>query len=77
MSIAMRIPCRQRLSYLCGALMAAGASDSLQAPFRWRNTTVVQRRTLLAAALGWMLDAFDVMLYSIVLATLDARIQHG
>src|SRR5258705_11984026 len=25
-----------------------------------------QRRTLLAAALGWMLDAFDVMLYSLV-----------
>jgi len=40
------------------------------APFRWRNTTDAQRRTLLAAALGWMLDAFDVMLYSIVLATL-------
>ncbi len=27
-----------------------------------------QKRTLLAAALGWMLDAFDVMLYSLVLA---------
>jgi MFS family permease len=27
-----------------------------------------QRRTLIAAALGWMLDAFDVMLYSLVLA---------
>ena len=40
------------------------------APFRWRNTSGVQRRTLLAAGLGWMLDAFDVMLYSIVLATL-------
>ena len=40
------------------------------APFGWRNTTDAQRRTLLAAALGWMLDAFDVMLYSIVLATL-------
>jgi len=26
-----------------------------------------QRRTLIAAALGWMLDAFDVMLYSLVL----------
>src|SRR5438270_9766194 len=25
-----------------------------------------QRRTLVAAALGWMLDAFDVMLYSLV-----------
>src|SRR3954452_24947288 len=39
-------------------------------PLRWRNTTGLQRRTLVAAALGWMLDAFDVMLYSIVLATL-------
>jgi MFS family permease len=38
--------------------------------FRWRDTTIVQRRTVLAAGLGWMLDAFDVMLYSIVLATL-------
>jgi MFS family permease len=37
---------------------------------RWRDTTLAQRRTLLAAGLGWMLDAFDVMLYSIVLATL-------
>jgi MFS family permease len=27
-----------------------------------------QRRTLVAASLGWMLDAFDVMLYAIVLA---------
>ncbi len=43
-------------------------SDATQ--FRWRNTTVPQRRTLIAAGLGWMLDAFDVMLYSIVLATL-------
>lgn len=39
-------------------------------PLRWRDTSSAQRRTLLAAALGWMLDAFDVMLYSIVLATL-------
>jgi MFS family permease len=29
-----------------------------------------QRRTLLAAALGWMLDAFDAMLYALVLAHL-------
>jgi MFS family permease len=32
------------------------------------TTTVAQRRTLLAAALGWMLDAFDTMLYALVLA---------
>src|SRR5947209_13183555 len=29
--------------------------------------TSTQRRTLLAAALGWMLDAFDAMLYALVL----------
>jgi MFS family permease len=32
------------------------------------NITVAQRRTLTAAALGWMLDAFDAMLYALVLA---------
>jgi len=42
----------------------------MDSQFRWRNTSTAQRRTLLAAGLGWMLDAFDVMLYSIVLATL-------
>jgi MFS family permease len=42
----------------------------LDSPFRWRDATATQRKTLLAAALGWMLDAFDVMLYSIVLASL-------
>jgi hypothetical protein len=33
-----------------------------------RQATTGQRRTLLAAALGWMLDAFDAMLYALVLA---------
>src|SRR5512146_3156765 len=33
-----------------------------------RSSTPQQRRTLIAASLGWMLDAFDVMLYSMVLA---------
>ncbi len=32
------------------------------------EATPAQRRTLLAAALGWMLDAFDVMLYALVVA---------
>jgi MFS family permease len=32
-----------------------------------RQATTEQRRTLLAAALGWMLDAFDAMLYVLVL----------
>jgi MFS family permease len=45
-------------------------SGSTAARFHWRDTTPAQRRTVVAAGLGWMLDAFDVMLYSIVLATL-------
>ena len=32
------------------------------------SATAAQRKTLLAAALGWMLDSFDVMLYTIVLS---------
>src|SRR6202795_5205504 len=32
-----------------------------------RQATIQQRRTLLAASLGWMVDAFDAMLYALVL----------
>jgi MFS family permease len=35
-----------------------------------RLATAGQRRTLLAAAMGWALDAFDAMLYSLVLTML-------
>jgi MFS family permease len=35
-----------------------------------RQATPDQRRTLLAAAMGWALDAFDAMLYALVLALL-------
>jgi MFS family permease len=45
-------------------------TETVTPPFRWRNTSPAQRKTLIAAGLGWMLDAFDVMLYSLVLATL-------
>ena len=38
--------------------------------FRWSAATSEQRHVVVAAGLGWMLDGFDVMLYSIVLATL-------
>ncbi len=38
--------------------------------FRWSAATRAQRRVVIAAGLGWMLDAFDVMLYSIILASL-------
>ena len=33
-----------------------------------RGASPAQRRTLVAAALGWMLDSFDAMLYALVLA---------
>jgi len=38
------------------------------AAFRFSHINPAQRRTLLAASLGWMLDAFDAMLYALVLA---------
>ena len=36
----------------------------------WREGDQRAHRTFIAAAVGWMLDAFDVMLYSLVLASL-------
>jgi MFS family permease len=39
------------------------------------TVTTAQRRTLVAAALGWMLDAFDVMLYSLVVAYIIRDLQ--
>jgi MFS family permease len=42
-----------------------------RAIFDWPcDTTSAERQTLLAGSLGWMLDAMDVMLYSLVLAFL-------
>lgn len=43
-------------------LMAIGPIQLL------KRATPGQRRTLLAASLGWMLDSFDAMLYALVLA---------
>jgi MFS family permease len=36
----------------------------------WRDADTRARRAFVAASLGWMLDSFDVMLYSMVLAAL-------
>src|SRR3954470_20192279 len=36
----------------------------------WRAGDAAARRALVAAALGWMLDSFDVMLYALVLASM-------
>src|SRR5712675_58786 len=45
-----------------------GQSDLVPDAAFFSETTAAQRKTLLAAALGWALDAFDVMLYVLVLA---------
>src|SRR5499427_6329241 len=40
-------------------------------PFAWpRDISPAERKSLIAGGLGWMLDAMDVMLYSLVLAYL-------
>ena len=36
----------------------------------WSEASPEARRALIAASLGWLLDAFDVMLYALVLASL-------
>ncbi len=36
----------------------------------WRDATPDARRALIAASLGWMLDAFDIMLFALVLPEL-------
>jgi MFS family permease len=44
--------------------------------FGWlRGATASERQTLIAGGLGWLLDAFDVMLYSMVLAHLLAHFE--
>ena len=52
----------------------------------WREADATARRALLAASIGWMLDAFDVMLYALVLksipffyvnGTFDAQLAGG
>lgn len=38
----------------------------------WKDATPDARRALIAASLGWMLDAFDIMLFALVLPELRA-----
>jgi MFS family permease len=52
-------------------LQAAPSVSSSVTRFGWpRDTTAAERSSLFAGGLGWMLDAMDVMLYSLVLAYL-------
>jgi MFS family permease len=47
------------------------APPAAEGPLAWWHTADTRaRRAFIAAALGWMLDSFDVMLYSLVLAAL-------
>jgi MFS family permease len=41
----------------------------------WRDADPAARRALVAASLGWMLDAFDVMLYALVLRAVMADLE--
>lgn len=41
----------------------------------WRAGTPEAHRALVAAALGWMLDSFDVMLYALVLTSIMSDLQ--
>ena len=33
----------------------------------WNEASPAARKALIAASLGWLLDAFDVMLYALIL----------
>ena len=47
------------------------ASVRSTSPFQWpKDVSQAERKSLIASGLGWMLDAMDVMLYSLVLAYL-------
>ena len=53
--------------------MSVGASDSPADAGLfgwWRVADAASRRALIAASLGWALDAFDVMLFSLTLASI-------
>src|SRR2546428_10094973 len=54
------------------ALTAAPRPDASGVWGWWRVAPPAARRALVAASFGWMLDAFDVMLFALVLASLMA-----
>lgn len=59
----------ERLHSAAPAVVAPAAVA--EGPFAWwQDADLRARRAFIAAALGWMLDSFDVMLYSLVLAAL-------
>ena len=40
----------------------------------WREASPEARRALVAAGMGWLLDAFDVMLYALILTSVIAEL---
>jgi MFS family permease len=57
-----------RTERISAATAVAPAADGLFT--WWREADTRARRAFVAASFGWMLDSFDVMLYSIVIAAL-------
>jgi len=54
-----------------GDLSSPALASLRSSPFAWpRDISPAERKSLIAGGLGWMLDAMDVMLYSLVLAYL-------
>jgi len=43
----------------------------------WRDASPQARRALAAASIGWMLDAFDVLIYALVLTAIRKDLQIG
>ena len=54
-----------------GEVSSPALASVRSSPFAWpRDISPAERKSLIAGGLGWMLDAMDVMLYSLVLAHL-------
>ena len=58
------------MSALPAPAAAAAAVDDTRMFAWWHAADARARHAFVAASLGWMLDSFDVMLYSLVLAAL-------
>ena len=54
-----------------------GAAVERSALAWWRRAEQPARRALIAASLGWMLDAFDVMLYALLLVSIRKEFGFG
>lgn len=69
----LRSPCGRPASRSHNDATMSGSAAISPGPFAWWGAASPEaRRALVAAGLGWLLDAFDVMLYALVLAALMA-----